>query len=103
MTLLFSLCEGAAATSTSPWHIRPLERSPVLRRSGGIDTDSLCARVTAPYGWDLFPLEGRHTEDKVCAVCRDRYEDYLRVGELYYEHEGKKYVRMRDVSGLEKQ
>lgn len=108
MTLQFSFCEGVSASGSSPWHIRPLEKSQELRLSGGIDTDSLCTVVRAPSGWDCgrFSAEAVRQDRRgfrICHRCKDLYEDYLRVGDLYYEHEGKKYVRMRDIDGLEKQ
>lgn len=104
MTLIFSFCESASASSRSPWHIRALEKDPALKTSGGIDTDSLCQTVRAPYGWDLRPMADDWLKESfVCKTCRARYEDYLRVGDLYYEHESKKYVRLRDIDGLERQ
>lgn len=104
MTLAFSFCESVAASGRSPWHIRPLEKDPALRKSGGIDSDSLCTHVKAPYGWDLRPLAADWLKESfVCRTCLERYTDYQSCGELYYEHEGKKYVRVRGVEGLEKQ
>jgi hypothetical protein len=101
---LFSFCESVTASGRSPWHIRALEKDPALKKSGGIDTDSLCGTVRAPFGWDLRPLADDWLKESfVCVRCRDRYEDYLHCGELYYEHDGKKYVRIRSVDGLERQ
>lgn len=104
MTLSFSLCEASHASGTSPWHIRALEKDQTKKTSGGIDTDSLCGHVKAPYGWDLDVPFLKHVDGRgICPRCKDRYEDYLRVGELYFEQDGKKYVRMSDIAGLEKQ
>lgn len=104
MTLAFSLCEGSSASGSSPWHIRALEQSQDRKISGGIDTDSLCGNVKAPYGWDLDVPFLKHVEGRsICRTCKDRYEDYLRVGSLYFEQDGKKYVRMSDIAGLERQ
>lgn len=102
--MLFSLCEGTHATGTSPWHIRPLEHSQEKKLGGGIDTGSLCGRVQAGHGWDLSVSLHPHVEcEHVCRGCKDRYEDFLRTGSLYDEHAGKKFVRMSNVDGLERQ
>lgn len=105
MTVLeFSLCESVAASARSPWHVRPLEKNPAKKLGGGIDTDSLCTLVKAPSGWDLDVVFRDHIEGEyICKSCKDRYDDFLRFGELYFEHEGKKYARMRHIDGLEKQ
>jgi hypothetical protein len=102
--LAFAFCESVTASNRSPWHIRPLEKDQALKKSGGIDTDSLCDTVKAPYGWDLRPMaDDWLKEEFVCKACRARYEDYLACGQLYFELDGKKYARIRGVDGLEKQ
>lgn len=103
--LRFSFCESSTASSRSPWHIRALENETGLKLGGGIDTPSLCSLVRPPYGWDLQArFDGAAVDDDwVCTNCRDRYKDYLRIGELYFEHEGKKYIMMSTIEGLERQ
>ncbi len=105
MGLEFAFCESVSASGSSPWHIRPLEVTPALRPTGGVDTSSLCGHVRPPSGWDINVRFSSTTAKQVhiCSRCRDLYEDYLRVGDLYFEQDGKKYVRLRDIEGLEKQ
>jgi hypothetical protein len=49
----YAYCEPAHVTGPAPWCIRPLtEDGP--RPSGGVDTASLCGRVTPKMnGWDI--------------------------------------------------
>jgi hypothetical protein len=50
---VYSFCESTQAGPLSPWHIRRLT-SAGRKCSGGIDTPSLCGRVTPKWnGWDL--------------------------------------------------
>jgi len=93
-----------AASGTSPWHIRALEKSKERKLAGGIDTNSLCQRVKAPSGWDVGVEFMDHVNgDHICRTCKDLFIDYHRTGSLYIEHQGRKYIRMRDIDGLEKQ
>ena len=62
----FSYCESIAATATSTWHIRKLT-SKGRKLGGGIDTPSLCGRVTS--GWDLAVPIGTAPGKHICCEC----------------------------------
>ena len=74
-----SFCESVTATSISPWCIRDLTTRGRLP-GGGVDTASLCGRVSVGWGWDLprpevAPnIDGRH----VCPKCRVIYLERAR-------------------------
>jgi hypothetical protein len=58
-------CESIHAYGLSPWHLRR-PTSAGLKLTGGIDTSSLCGRVSR--GWDLdVPVTESHFEH----TCRD--------------------------------
>lgn len=58
-------CESIHASGRSPWHLRR-PTAAGLKLGGGIDTTSLCGRVTR--GWDLdVPVTEPHFEH----TCRD--------------------------------
>ena len=65
----YSFCETATATSLSPWCVRPLTAQG-RKLFGGVDTDSLCGRVTKRFnGWDLrVGVELDHP--RLCPKCR---------------------------------
>ena len=75
----YFLCEPSGATAMTRWHIRPSGPGGP-RYSGGVDTTSLCGRITPQRnGWDLrvdfaetlrSPLGRAH----VCAACLAAYE-----------------------------
>lgn len=76
--LSYTYCERLSATGNT-WHLRPLTDTG-LHPGGGIDSDSLCGRVVAPYGWDLdvevIPEKAvemantvDHTGRQVCPEC----------------------------------
>jgi hypothetical protein len=68
----FAFCEPAHASSVSRWHIRRIVTR--LRLTGGIDTASLCCRVT-PFasggtgGWDLNVRITTAQLDRACRAC----------------------------------
>ena len=70
----YSFCESVHATSTSPWHIRPLT-SAGRKLGGGIDTPSLCGVVRV--GWDLkTPIDDvRLRHCGVCKTCKAVYRE----------------------------
>lgn len=76
----YSLCESVTASSISPWCIRELTDTG-KHLTGAVDTNSLCGRVKAPYGWDLeldlveYFMRGG---GRVCQRCLFRYQDAAR-------------------------
>lgn len=76
----FAFCEGVWASGGSPWHIRKINPEVGLRLTGGIDTPSLCGRVTPKVnGWDLrVRITNMHLAHKggVCEGCKDAFIAY---------------------------
>lgn len=70
----YSYCESVTASGSSPWHIRRLTDAG-RKTGGGIDTDSLCGRVKAPYGWDLERAVHRAHYEFVCPTCYLAYKN----------------------------
>lgn len=65
-----SFCESVHASGYSRWHIRGLTEAG-RKLGGGIDTPSLCGRVTK--GWDLnVPITPQHA-NHTCSACWDEY------------------------------
>ena len=64
----FALCESVSATGAGPWCIRRVT-STGLHSGGGIDTDSLCGWVKAPYGWDLDVEVSEYHLSHACPRC----------------------------------
>ena len=77
----FAFCEPAVAGPLAPWCIRPVTAKG-LKLVGGVDTPSLCGRVTPKGGgWDL---NVRITDDQlartrppVCPRCLAEYRKRL--------------------------
>jgi hypothetical protein len=63
----YAFCEGVTASGSSPWHLRPVMATG-LHLGGGIDTNSLCGAVRAPYGWDI---DVAVSEQHLGHACRD--------------------------------
>ena len=62
----YSFCETVFASSSSPWHIRPLTAKG-KKLGGGADTVALCGRVVA---WDLnVKMTGFHLSHNACKAC----------------------------------
>lgn len=66
----YAFCEPVVAGSNSPWCLRKITDKG-LRPGGGVDSNSLCGRVKAPYGWDVdVPVtQDRVDSDFVCKRC----------------------------------
>lgn len=64
----YSFCESVTASSISPWCIRELSIANGRKLGGGIDSDSLCGRVRATWGWDL-PIDVDPSHPKACVKC----------------------------------
>ena len=69
--MTYSFCESVHATGRSPWHIRRLAGERKL--GGGIDTPSLCGRVT--QGWDLEVEITEHHLEHACERCVQLYQE----------------------------
>lgn len=77
----FAFCEPVVAGSLAPWCIRPVTDKG-LKLGGGVDTQSLCGRVTPRgNGWDL---NVRITEEALTStrprVCQKCLAEYRRRG-----------------------
>ena len=71
----YSFCESVTATGISPWCIRELTANG--RKLGGrIDSDSLCGRVKATWGWDI-PVDAFPSHPMACAKCAALLNDLL--------------------------
>jgi hypothetical protein len=64
----YVFCEGVTASGSSPWHLRRITGTG-LHLGGGIDSDSLCGTVKAPYGWDLDVEVAEHHLKGACRSC----------------------------------
>lgn len=71
----YAFCEPVTAAPLGRWCIRPIKER--LFFGGGVDTPSLCGRVsTTMGGWDLEVRLDRHVDqDYVCAKCREKYKE----------------------------
>lgn len=76
----YSFCESVHAGSHSRWHIRKLtERG--HKYSGGIDSPSLCGRLTAKIsGWDINVAIRRENLSRACPECERAYFKELEDG-----------------------
>ena len=67
MNQTYCFCEPAHVTGKGPRCVRILtDRG--RKFSGGVDTNSLCGRIEAPYGWDLHVAFDR-THPAICQKC----------------------------------
>lgn len=67
----YAFCESIHAGGRSPWHIRKIGAAG-LKLGGGIDSPSLCTRVTR--GWDLNVRITPHHLTHCCKECVKAYE-----------------------------
>lgn len=65
----YSFCESVTATNISPWCVRRVTDNRI-KASGGIDSDALCRRVKAPYGWDIPGVKVTLTHPSICPKCK---------------------------------
>ena len=63
----YAFCEGVTASGLT-WHLRFVTVTG-LHCGGGIDTDSLCGVVRAPYGWDIDVAVNETLPAKTCRAC----------------------------------
>jgi hypothetical protein len=69
----FLFCEGAMSTGSSPWHLRRIGPAGI-KAGGGIDTNSLCGRVSVRNGgWDLLVRINAHHLLLACSSCAAQY------------------------------
>jgi hypothetical protein len=77
-SVTYSICESSFAAPWSHWHIRPLTEAG-RKHGGGIDTPSLCGRVTPPDGWDLeySVVQAVRTPKKanLCKTCLAKFKE----------------------------
>ena len=66
----YSFCESVWAGPKAPWHIRRITDKG-LKLGGGIDTTSLCGRVT--NGWDIGVTITRDHLTHSCSRCAELY------------------------------
>lgn len=63
----YSYCEPVWAAPLASWCIRPLTDAG-RKLGGGVDTESLCGRVSVEQGWDLpYPVEA--DKPGICKIC----------------------------------
>lgn len=62
-----AFCEGVTAGGLT-WHLRPVTATG-LHCGGGIDRDSLCGVVRAPYGWDIDVPVNNTLPENTCRAC----------------------------------
>jgi len=67
-----SYCESVTASAFSPWCVRELTHNGRFF-GGGIDTDSLCGRVSDGQGWDLKD-DVDIDDENMCLRCRKKIE-----------------------------
>lgn len=78
----YSFCESDYATSISPWCIRKLTDQG-QKPGGGIDTPSLCGRVTprlyhprsGTNGWDIPNVPVTLTHPAACPKCLEIWKE----------------------------
>lgn len=63
----YAFYEGVTASGLT-WHLR-LVTATGLHLGGGIDTDSLCGVVRAPYGWDIDVPVNEPLPENTCRAC----------------------------------
>ena len=69
----FSFCESVHAGSHSRWHIRRLSDAG-RKTGGGIDTSSLCGRLTTKIsGWDINVEIRPASLQSACPDCEREY------------------------------